>query len=167
MARIKVTGIDQVSSRIKKEINKAVRDEETRLEIGEIITNDIKNTSFGEPSKKTKEWRDRYDKYNRTDPLYNKNEIKITYTGELLQDLKENVRVDTTQGEVKFTIQHTERLHKKYNKKNGKIGKSRSKYTDISDGLINKLGYNYLKFSDNALNKVIEFIKDKIASKLK
>ena len=167
MAKVEVLNIREIELSLRKKITKAARDEEVRLGIGEIVVNDIKDMDFGRPAEKTIEWRDRYTRYNSTDPKHQRNKINITFRGELLQDLQDNVRVETTSGGIKYELSHTERLHKKYNKKGGKIGKTRSTYTDISDGIINKHGYNYLKFGDNTLDKMIKFIRNIIIKKIK
>jgi len=61
---------------------------------------------------------------------------------------------------------HSDKLHKKYNGVSGKIG-SRSKYSDISDGIINKWGYDYLTFDNKTLNKVVSYINKEIVKSFK
>lgn len=166
MAKLKVKNLKQVTSSVRKFITKELRSKEIRQGVGEIVVKSIRAQMFGVPAKSTKKWRERYDSLNTTHPTYKRSKINITFTGELLEDLQKNVRANATSGRFVYVIEHSDKLHKKYNGVSGKIG-SRSKYSDISDGIINKWGYNYLKFDDKTLAKVISFINSEITKKFK
>jgi hypothetical protein len=166
MAKVKVTGLKQVQSKIRKFITKELRKKELRQGVGEIIVQSIRATRFAEAKTSTKKWRKRYDSLNTTHPAYRRNDIRITFTGELLQDLQNNVKAKSTSGKFEYIIEHSDKLHKKYNGVSGKIG-SRSKYSDISDGIINKWGHDYLKFDNKSLNKVISYINKEITKSFK
>lgn len=167
MAKVKILNIDKVSTSLKKEIKLAARSEDLRQSIGETVVKDIKKKNFGTPQESTIKWRKKNEKFNQTDPSYGRSRINITFTGELLEDLKNNVRTDTTGGEIKFEIGHSSKLHKKYNKQGGKAGGKRSTYQEISSGIIDKWGHNYLKFSDKTLRKVLKLVRSTILRKVK
>lgn len=166
MAKVKVKGLKRIQSNIKKFITKELRKKEIRQGVGEIVVNSIRATKFGTPAKSTKKWRKRYDSLNVTHPTYSRNKINITFTGELLQDLQKNIKSSSTAGRFVYVIEHSDKLHKKYNGVTGKIG-SRSRYSDISDGIINKWGYKYLTFDDKTLAKVISYINTEIKKSFK
>ena len=166
MAKVKVKGLKRIQSNIRKFITKELRKKEIRQGVGEIVVNSIRATKFGAPAKSTKKWRKRYDSLNVTHPTYSRNKINITFTGELLQDLQKNIKSSSTAGRFVYVIEHSDKLHKKYNGVTGKIG-SRSRYSDISDGIINKWGYKYLTFDDKTLAKVISYINTEIKKSFK
>lgn len=164
MAKIKVKGIKELSEKINRdlniEVNKLFRDKDLRDAIGTIIAEDIKtNQNFGVPAPSTLDWRTRYDPVNATDPKYARHKLNATFTGELLDDLASNVKGITT--EKAFIIEHSDGRHKKYQGIKKKIG-SRSKYKDISEGLVNDLGYDYFNISKEAQTEVTQLVKDKI-----
>lgn len=161
MATVKVKGLKQINSAIRKFITKELRRKELRQGVGEIVVQSIRAKRFGSPATSTKKWRKRYDSLNTTHPTYRRNNINITFTGELLEDLQKNIKSKSTSGKFEYIISHSDKLHKKYNGVSGKIG-SRSKYSDISDGIINKWGYDYLSFDNKTLNKVVSYINKEI-----
>lgn len=162
MAKVKIEGLDKVqralNRNLKIQVNKLFRDEELRKKVGVIVVKDIKeNVDMAEASDKTKKWREVYGKLNKTDPAYNKDRIKAVFTGELLEDLKTNVKGFPT--ERTFEIGHSNKKHKKYQGVTKKIG-SRSTYSEISDGLVKKLGYNYFQLTDEAQKEIADLIKE-------
>jgi hypothetical protein len=161
MANVKVKGLKRVKSNIRKFITRSLRDPVVRKGVGKIVVDNIRAKNFGPPAKTTKKWRERYDGLNATHPTYARNKINITFTGELLNDLQNNVKSKSTGGQFNYIFEQSNKLHKKYNGVSGKIG-SRSKYSEISDGIINKWGYDYLKIDDKTLTKVIKFIQTKV-----
>lgn len=166
MATVKVKGLKQINSAIRKFITKELRRKELRQGVGEIVVSSIRAKRFGTPARSTKKWRKRYDSLNTTHPTYRRNNINITFTGELLNDLQKNIKSKSTSGKFEYIISHSDKLHKKYNGVSGKIG-SRSKYSDISDGIINKWGYDYLSFDNKTLNKVVSYINKEIVKSFK
>ena len=157
MARVKVKGLRQVQTRIRKEITKELRRKETRELLGSNVVTAIKAKSLGKPAESTLKWRKRYDPLNKTDKTYSRNNINLTFTGELLGDLEKNTKVATTGKQIVYTFENSDKLHKKYQGVTKKIG-SRSPYSLIAKGL-NKLGYEYPfidKKTIELLNKLIE-----------
>jgi len=166
MATVKVTGLKQIQSSIRKFITKELRRKDLRENVGKLVVDSIRSKRFGSPTKSTRKWRERYDSLNTTHPRYSRNNINITFTGELLVDLEKNIKSNSTGSRFQYVISHSDKLHKKYNGVSGKIG-SRSKYSDISDGLINKWGYDYLTFDDKTLTKVVSYINKEIVKSFK
>ena len=149
MATLKVKNLKNVEKaltrNIRVKINKIFRDKSLRSDVGEIVAKDIKAQSWGEPETSTLRWRKLYQQYNKTDHKYKQNKINITFTGELLEDLSKNVKAIPTK--KSFEIKQSDKLHKKYKGKKKLLGKKRSKYSDIHDGL-ESLGYDYLNIRD-------------------
>jgi hypothetical protein len=191
MAKIKVTGVSKVQSALRKQITKILRDKETRQGVGEIVVNDIRDTDFGDASKFTKEMREYLEPHNKPlHPKYDPDKIKITFTGELLEDLQNNVRARTTNKSAEYVIEHSNKTHKPYKQPKGKAKKFKDKkfkdtrfdpktgkfkqtnkqvrvpYKFISTQLIKRLGYNYLKFSSKTEDKLIKFVRKQIFDKL-
>jgi hypothetical protein len=164
MAKIKIKGVKEVSDKLNRniriELNKILRDPALRQKVGQIVVDDIKaNVDFGSPAPKTLKWRETYDQINATDPAYSRNKLNAVFTGELLEDLKNNVRAFPT--ELTFEIAHSDKRHKKYQGVTKMIG-SRSKYSEISKGLVKDLGYNYFKLTNKAKDKITELIKEEL-----
>jgi hypothetical protein len=158
MAKIKVTGVKELAQKLDRnlriELNKIFRDKELRDTIGDIAVKDIKETAnFGPPAPKTLKWRKIHDPINTTDPAYQRGKLNIVFTGELLEDLRTNVKGNPT--ELSFELAHSNKRHKKYRGKNGLIG-SQSTYKEISEGLVNDLGYDYFDLSDSARQAIIK-----------
>ena len=162
MAKVKISGVDKVqralNRNLKIQVNKLFRDAALRSKVGEIVVADIKkNYDGGEASKGTKDWRAIYDKINTTDPVYKPTRIKAVFTGELLEDLKNNVKGFPT--ERTFEVAHSNKRHRKYQGVTKKIG-SRSPYSEISKGLVEDLGYNYFTLSKKAEDDITELIRE-------
>jgi hypothetical protein len=167
MAKVKVLNLEKIRSDIRKKIALGLRDEEIRKGIGEIIVQDIKETKdFGTPAESTIKWRERYEKSNTTDEFYNRNKLNATFTGELLEDLKNNVRLNSTKGAIAFEITQSSKFHKPYKspskktKSRSKSNVTRPKYSDIQNWMINNYGYNYLKIEDFTVRKLVAFIRN-------
>lgn len=164
MAKIKIKGIKEVSKKLNKdiriELNKVLRNPVLRLKIGDIVVNDIKqNVDFGSPAPSTLKWRERYDQINPTDPAYSRSKLNAVFTGELLDDLRTNVRAFPT--ELTFEIGHSDKRHKKYQGVTKKIG-SRAKYSEISGYLVNDLGYDYFQLTKKAQSEITKLIQDEL-----
>lgn len=164
MAKIKIKGIKEVSKKLDKdiriELNKVLRNPVLRLKIGDIVVNDIKgNVNFGSPAPSTLKWRERYDQINPTDPAYSRNKLNAVFTGELLEDLRTNVRAYPT--ELTFEVGHSDKRHKKYQGVTKKIG-SRAKYSEISGYLVNDLGYDYFQLTKKAQSEITKLIQDEL-----
>jgi hypothetical protein len=164
MAKIKIKGVKEVSERLNRniriELNKILRDPVLRQKVGQIVVDDIKaNVDFGSPAPGTLKWRETYDQINATDPAYNRNKLNAVFTGELLEDLKNNVRAFPT--ELTFEIAHSDKRHKKYQGVTKKIG-SRAKYSEISSYLVDDLGYNYFKLTKKAQGEITKLIREEL-----
>jgi hypothetical protein len=157
--------LNRIPSIIRKEVTKELRSKEIRGALGEIVAEEIKQTDQGFPSPGTLDFRERYDTLNKTDPEYNRFQIKMVFTGELLKDLARNVRLSTEGGKIVFTFLNSDKKHKKYQGKTKKIG-SQSPYSVIAKGL-NDLGYKYPFITDKALSMAREFVRKTILEKLK
>lgn len=162
MAKVKIGGIDKVqralNRNLKIQVNKLFRDISLRKRVGEIVVKDIKdNYDGGEASKGTKDWREIYDKINKTDPVYKPSRIKAVFTGELLEDLKNNVKGFPT--ERTFEVAHSNKKHRQYQGVTKKIG-SKSPYSEISKGLVQDLGYDYFQLTDEAEQEITDLIKE-------
>lgn len=183
MAKLRVTNLKAVQSNVRKEITKAARAKEIRQGLGEIIVDHIRDNPLGSASPVTQDFREFYEQFNKTHPKYRRPQINITFTGELLEDLKNNVKVDTTSGEVKYIIEQSNKKHKNYRSGAGKkeddffktkkvevtslkTRKTRSvelQKTHKQIGrYVEKKGYDYLTFDLKLLDKVLNFVSNSI-----
>lgn len=161
MAKVKVLNLDKVQSRIRQQITKALRAKEIRKDIGQIVGDEIQKTNFGAASKNTVNQRKYLEKYNKTHPSYSRDKINITFTGDLMDDLRGNVLLDTDGGKIKYVIENSEKKHKRYKNKKGKgIGKQQT-HKEIADHVL-KL-YKFDKFSQETINKLLKAIKDNLS----
>ncbi len=170
MAKLKVLNLKKVTSGIRRDITKALRDKEFRDGIGDIVVNEVKETTLGSAKDGTLAWRKYLEKGNATDPKYNRNKIKALFTGELLNDLRNNVRLDLSSGGASFTIEHTDKKHKKYKKPNGKPTKGIAQTYKAIQGFLEELGYFYIRNAKNSAKiekKVRDFIQEMLFKKLK
>ena len=159
------SSLKKVNASIRREITKSLRDKEFRKVIGEEVVKDIKKNYVGSAADSTYKWRKRYDKFNQTDKAYRRPSINFTFTGELLQDLINNVRLNATKG-IEFIIENSNKLHKKYKKAQGTIGKKRSPYSEIAKGLRGH-GYTYPDISKEARASITNKIREKILKRLR
>lgn len=163
MATLKVTNLSRVKTNVRKQITKSLRDESFRRGVGEIVTDQIQNEKIPVSSKATRAWRKYLEKGNKPlDPNYDPDFINITFTGEQLKDLRQNVKARLGNTRAEFVIEHSNKKHKKYKKPNGKVTQGSVKtYKQISQFIIAK-GYNYLRFSRKSKERVTEFIKERL-----
>lgn len=166
MAKVKVTGLKNIQSNIRKFITKELRSKETREMVGNIVADEIQATRFKTAASSTQKTRKYLEKYNKTHPTYARSKINITFTGELLDDLRRNVKVSTTKGFF-FIISQSDKLHKKYKGKKKSIGKKRAKYSEISDNLINKLDIQYLTLKKTSINELLGKLRKSVLNSFK
>jgi phage gpG-like protein len=165
MATVSIKGIKQLEAKLNRnlriEVNKLFRDKELRDKIGVIVVKDIKDNyeSKKPPADGTIKWREIYDPINRTDPAYDRSKIKAVFTGELLEDLRKNIKANTT--DKQFVIEHSDKKHRKYQGKTKKIG-SQSSYREISRGIIEGHGHNYMALTDEAKKEITNLVREKI-----
>lgn len=162
--KLKVKNLKSLTIEIQKRVRKVLRDKDIRDGLGDILVEYIRTQSFGRPAKATIAARKYLEKYNVTDPDYNRSKIKAIFTGKLLEDLASNVKADFKPGKVGYVFEQSNKKHPKYQGKTKKVG-SRSSYKAIQEGLEN-LGYNYVKIDDATIDKMINFIRSKLLNKL-
>lgn len=159
MAKLTVTNLKNVQSQVRKKITLALRNPDIRKGVGEIIVDQIKKEPVPVTSNATIAWRKYWEKANQTDQAYNRRNINITFTGELLMDLMKNVKAKFNRGSVSYIIEQSNKKHKKYKKPNGKPSRSAAlTYKEIG-AEIEKKGYEYLTFSEKSKTRVLGFIK--------
>lgn len=163
MASVTVKNLSNVKKAVTKnlrvKINRIFSDKQVRLDIGQIVKQDIQSTNFGSAGPVTQAYRRYFEQYNATDPTYNRSKINITFTGELLEDLAKNVKGSPTTKQ--FIIEHSNKLHKKYSKKKGKTKGARVTYSFISEQIY-RLGYRYLIFSNRAKAQLTKVVRKKL-----
>jgi hypothetical protein len=162
MARVNVKGVDELAQRLNRslriELNKLFRDKALRKQVGEVVVADIrKNVNFGEAADSTLKTREYLERFNTTDRAYVKSDIKAVFSGKLLADLQKNVKGFPTKST--FEIAHSSRQHPGYKTANGRTKKI--DYTELSEYLIDDLGYNYIQLSEEAEKKILEIVQDK------
>lgn len=170
MAKVKVKNLKNVTSNIRLKITKELRAPEFRTGVGDIVVEEIKKTNLGSPSEATKAWRKYLEKGNTTDKQYNPGQIKALFTGELLEDLRKNVRLSSTKGAIEFIVEQTDKLHKKYKKPNGKPTKGRRQTFKQIQSFLEALGYNYITNAKNkqtTQKKILDFIRKELFKRLK
>lgn len=167
MARIKVKNLEKFSlslqTKLKIEINKIFSNKRILNKVREIVKQNFLSKDFGSAKDPYKSRRDILAQYNTTAKEYNPDRLKAIFTGALLKDLiKGTVGFPT---ENRFEIGATENSTKGYKKKKGRT--KPVKFEDIQDGLIDKLGYNYLELSEDSQTKIVNLIKDELDSIIK
>ena len=191
MATLKIKNLKQVQTALRKKITKQLRSPEIRKGVAEIIVSDIKDSNLGTPAEFTKDMRQYLEQFNTTDPKYRRDKISANFTGELLQDLINNVKAKFGGGKSSFILEHSNKGHTPYKQGKGKAKFSKKKtfketrfdkktgsfkqvnktlkvpYSFISTMIIKKHKYDYLKFSSATESKVIKFIRDKVFKNLK
>ena len=166
MAKLKITNLKQIQTKLRFKVTKALRDPEIRKGVAEIVVSEIQKDS-SPAGKVTQKWREYLEQGNATDKAYKRSKINITFTGDLLRDLITNVKAKFGSGKSEYIIEHSKKRHKKYKKPNGKLSKGKAKTMQEISGYVQDLGYDYLKFSDNTQSKVIKFVREKIFKNLK
>tara|TARA_R110000868_G_C10972548_1_gene770429 strand:- start:19898 stop:20476 length:579 start_codon:yes stop_codon:yes gene_type:complete len=181
---IKITGLTQLrrklNSKFKIVMNKTMRDKILRNKVGAIIAADIRKNFKRTPSSATRKFREYFEKYNDTHSDYDINNINITFTGELLNDLASNVKADTVN--LLFIVEHSDKKHKllkgarkskaktiTVTSKSGKSRQARPQKTnkEISEILINDLKLDYLKVTDSAQSEIIKLLRKEISKNIK
>jgi len=114
MATLKVLNSKKIQTSLRKRITKELRSKDIRTGVAEIIVDDIKSSNLGTPAKFTKEMREYYEQFNRTDPKYRRGKISANFTGELLQDLINNVKAKFGNGLATYILEHSEKGHEPY-----------------------------------------------------
>lgn len=181
MAVVEIKGLKsfqrKLQTRVKASIRKTLRDKSLRKKVGDIVAQDIRDNYKATPKKFTKEMREWLEEFNQTHKDYDRDKINITFTGELLEDLANNIKADTTR--LAFVIEHSNKKHKNYKTK-GKGLKPRKvqvtslktrktsnvavkkSYQQISKYIREDHGHDYLKVSTHGQAKIIKLIRNKI-----
>lgn len=188
---VQVLGLKKVMSALRKEIISELRSKETRAGIADIVIEAIQENKTPVTSQITKDFREYFEQFNRTDPKYSRSQINMTFTGQLLKDLKSNVRLQSIKGSgYAYIFQQSEKTHKGYKfrssggtfggeiksyKSGSKIGQQKKgksgtteklAFSKISELLI-KRGYNYLDIKAETLTKADEFIQNRLSIRLR
>lgn len=190
MTKIKVKNLNKVQTNLRKTITKALRSKDIQKGVAEIVVSNIKDKNLGTPAPFTKDMRAYLEQSNKTDPKYKRSQITANFTGELLQDLINNIKTRFNRGAATFVVEHSDKGHSQYKQPKGarfskkkthketkfdkKTGKNKTinrtskiPYKFISTMIIKKHGYNYLKPSRKTEADVLRFIRNKIFNKLK
>lgn len=170
MAKLKVTNLGKIKTSIRKAVIKAARDPEIRSGIGEIVVDDIQDNPVATAGQTTQMFREYLEQFNTTDEKYKRPKINITFTGDLMKDLKQNVKSDIQGMQVSYIIEQSNKIHKnlKTGSKKKKGGKPRQKFTHKEIGqFVEQKGYNYLEFTKRLLDKLSQFIQNKLKEKVK
>lgn len=181
MAKFRLTNLSKVKSDIKKAVRKSARDPEIREGIGTLIVNDIQANPAGSAGEVTKAFREFFEQYNDTDKKYSRGKINITFTGDLMRDLKKNVKANLEGDTVTYVIEQSDKPHKnlksggafkpktvKGKTKKGKTVNRQVKHTHKEIGrFVEKKGYDYLDFPQRLLDKLSRFIQNRLRAKIK
>ena len=124
MAKLKILNLKKVQTSIRKKITKQLRSKDVRQGVAEIVVDDIKDSNLGAPAEFTKDMRQYLEQFNRTDPKYRRGKISANFTGELLQDLINNVKAKFSGGSSTFVLEHSDKGHSPY-----KQGKGKNKFS--------------------------------------
>jgi len=165
MAKIKVTNLKRIQSALRQKIVKALRDKDIRGEVGTLTGDQIQSTTFKSAAESTQKTRKLLEKKNKTHPTYARSKINITFTGELLDDLRKNVKLEGSGGDYKYIIDNSEKKHKRYKGAKGKlIGKSLSN-KQIADYIKKLIPFD--TFKSEFLNKLTKKLQQLLEQKLK
>lgn len=178
MAKLRVKNLKKVQTQIRKKFTKALRQKDIQKEVGKIIVDDIQDNSVGKASAATKAWRRYYEPANKPlDPKYDIDEINFTFTGKLMNDLRNNVVTDFKSGQISYVIEHSNKKYPSYKKpkrktrrkKGSKKPKASKRFTFKS--LYEQIrsldfSYDYLIFSNEVKADILKFIRKKL-SKIK
>ena len=167
MTQIKLKNLNKIQTQIRKKIIKAARSPDIRQGVADEVVDQIRKEPVPVTKEATIAWRKYLEQRNPTHPDYKLRFINITFTGELLDDLKKSVLTQFSGSKISWVFEHSNRFHKKYKKPNGRTVKGKRKtHKQISEFVIAK-GYKYLNFSDKSKSRVLKFVKDNIFRKLK
>jgi len=169
MATVKIGSIKGIKAKLRREITRQLRSRDSRDVVGRTIVDGIKDTTLAiATSEATLAFRKYYEKANATDKKYDRTLIKAVFTGELLEDLVKNTKLKTSDGNISYLVEHSDKLHKKYKKpavkrkrkKKGAVSK-RQTYKTIQ-GYLSDLGYKYLDVSKSTGQKLIKKLREAV-----
>ena len=182
MTKLRITNLKQVQTSIRKEVIKAIRDKNTLKEVGEVVVEEIRNNPMGKAGETTRAFRQFFEQFNKTHQKYKRSDINITFTGELLNDLKKNILGRFGQSKAEYVIEHSNKNHENYKsggafkdkkvevtslktRKTRKVTQKKS-YKYISKQIIKK-GYDYFNLSKRSETRVLEVVKKAILKRIK
>lgn len=163
MAKLRVKNLSQVQNKIRRNLTSSLRKKTMRDGVGKIIVDEIRESDFGRPSDRYRDWREDNQSLNNTHKKYEIDKINITFTGELLDDLQKNVKLNSTTGNAEYVLEHTNKMHKAYKTQKGKT--KRTTFKKISEGVLRY--YKYMTFSSKSKKKVLQFIKENLLKDIK
>lgn len=167
MATVKIKGADVLAKALNRKLrivlNKVFRDKDLRKLVGKIIADDIKaNVDFRAAKPSTIKTREYLERFNTTDPQYKKTRVKALFSGQLINDLANNVKGFPTK--QTFEVKHSGKKHKGYKTKNGKT--KSIPFQELSDILVNDMNLNYFNITDEAQAEILEAVQNKFFDEL-
>ena len=175
MVRVRIKGLRALERRFnlgfRIAISRTLRNKALRNRVGIIVEQDIRKNFNETASPVTQKFREYFEKFNKTHPDYKRSKINITFTGDLLRDLANNVKADIRG--AAFVIEHSNKKHPNLKSGSGKkrtvqVTSLKTKKTrnveqkrthrEISE-FVKKKGYDYLYISDSAQLQIIALIK--------
>jgi len=125
LTKIRLTGFENITPRIKAKINRAIAESGFAEELRKSITEEARNNGI-EPglSPSTVKSRQYLSRFNETHPSYQADKSNLTLTGQLLDSL----RGKYIAAKLRFNINPLNRKHKKY----ATGGKSKGKAASIA-----------------------------------
>ncbi len=188
--RVKVIGLKKVLSIIRKQIILELRSKEMRVGIAEIVIDSIRSNKIRVTSDITLAFREYFEQFNRTHPDYRRENINFTFTGKLLKDLENNVRLESKKSQYTFIFKQSDKIHPGYkfrsssgsafgaiknNKSGANIGKQKKGKSGTTQGIafskiteyLNAKGYDYLNIDAETLTRSEKFIQNRLSIRLK
>lgn len=191
--------IEISKAQLKKRVRKIARDKELREDLGNLVVKDIQGRTYRKLNlgkKSDKAYFNFREKVKGKSPKYKKRKINLTITGELLADLAKNVKVNFSDGKLRWEFQHSNKKHKAYQleidyttkrgkkkkktvRRGGKLVRSTdlktrkvktrrvgARYDDIRKGL-ESYGYDYLSITQKLRLKIVNRARKLISRKLR
>jgi hypothetical protein len=168
--KLKLKNLDEINKIIEKKVTKTIKSKNTSEGIAEIAVSQVKDRKISVKSRATLAIRRYLEKGNQTAEDYKRGIINFTFTGELLKDLKDSVKLKTGKDRASYTLQNTKRLHKKYKKPDGGPIKGKSVSMRQISTFLNDKGYKYLardKFNKKTTTKMIKYLRGRILNRFK
>ena len=178
--------IKLTKAQIKRRFRQIAREKEIREEVGKILVEDIQKRNYRSVDK-NEPYAKKRERIQGKSKQHKPRKINLTVTGELLQDIVNNVKTKIEKGVISFVFEHSNKRHKPYKERIDyvtKKGEKKSKfktrrrridYTDLETKQVKKktvrtsykviqkgqesYGYDYLSLTDKMRLK----IKNKIS----
>ncbi len=181
-------------AQIKRRFRQIAREKEIREEVGKMLVEDIQSRNYRSVDKNEPYGKYR-DRIQGKSGKHKPRKINMTITGELLQDIINNVKTSFKNGKIAYIFEHSNKKHKPYRvrvdyttkkgEKKSKI-KTQTRKVDYSDletrGLKKKTvrtsykviqkgqesnGYDYLSLTDKMRLKIVKKVSKLIIKTLR